>query len=147
LVCCLFYINNFILIFTNSNKNFNDILSGACHKIIALDKKKCSDSEHVAYEFRVKKILAVGVDDEILHELHKFPFPVQQMLINEICAVEGRLEKGKAAPGLTSLSCNCLFFHKYLLPCRHIFHENMYGTTKLLIISADPWNWPKLRFL
>jgi hypothetical protein len=30
-----------------------------------------------------------------------------------------------------------LFFHKYLLPCRHIFHENMYGTTKLLIL--DVW--------
>ncbi|CAB5217379.1 unnamed protein product [Rhizophagus irregularis] len=89
--------------------------------------------EHVAYEFRTKKISAIGIDDEILDEIHKFPFPVQQMLINEFCAVEGRIEKGKAAPGLTSLNCNCLFFHRYLLPCRHIFHENMYGTMKLLI--------------
>jgi len=59
------------------------------------------------------------------------------MLINEICAVEGRIEKGKPTPGLTSLNCNCLFFHRYLLPCRHIFHENMYGTTKLL--TSDIW--------
>ncbi|GBC28737.2 riboflavin-specific deaminase [Rhizophagus irregularis DAOM 181602=DAOM 197198] len=51
-------------------------LIGACHKIVELDKKKCSDSEHVAYEFRVKRISAVGVDDDILQEIHKFPFPV-----------------------------------------------------------------------
>ncbi|PKY61079.1 hypothetical protein RhiirA4_431576 [Rhizophagus irregularis] len=85
-------------------------LIGACQKIVALDK------------FRTKKISAIGIDDEILDEL-----------INEFCAVEGRIEKGKAAPGLTSLNCNCLFFHQYLLPCHHIFHENMYGTMKLLI--------------
>ncbi|CAB4490569.1 unnamed protein product [Rhizophagus irregularis] len=112
-------------------------LIGACQKIVALDKKKRADSEHVAYEFRTKKISAIGIDDEILDEIHKFPFPVQQMLINEFCAVEGRIEKGKAAPGLTSLNCNCLFFHRYLLPCHHIFHENMYGTMKLLI--PDVW--------
>ncbi|PKY62263.1 hypothetical protein RhiirA4_432418 [Rhizophagus irregularis] len=112
-------------------------LIGACHKIVELDKKKCSDSEHVAYEFRVKRISAVGVDDDILQEIHKFPFPVQQMLISEFCAVEGRMEKGKSAPGLTSLHCYCLFFHRYLLPCRHIFHEHAYGVTKLL--TSDVW--------
>ncbi|RGB41571.1 hypothetical protein C1646_751999 [Rhizophagus diaphanus] len=49
--------------------------------IVELDKKKCSNSEHVAYEFRVKRISAIGVDDDILQEIHKFLFPVQQMLI------------------------------------------------------------------
>ena len=55
------------------------------------------------------------------------------MLVNECRAVEGRLEKGKAASGLTTLSCSYLFFNWYLLPYRHIFHKNMYGSTKLLI--------------
>ena len=59
------------------------------------------------------------------------------MIVTEFCAVEKRLEKGKAAPGLTSLSCHCLFFHRYLLPCRHIFHETIYGTAKLL--TPDAW--------
>ncbi|RHZ62891.1 hypothetical protein Glove_334g17 [Diversispora epigaea] len=59
------------------------------------------------------------------------------------CAVEKRIEKSKAAPKLTSLSCNCLFHRQYLLPYRHIFHEHMYGFTKLLITDA----WAKFQFM
>jgi hypothetical protein len=47
-----------------------------------------------------------------------------------------RLEKGKGAPGLTSLDCHCLFRNRYLLPCRHIFHEHMYGNLKLLTTNV-----------
>ncbi len=81
--------------------------------------------------------MAIGVDDEILCEIYKFPFSIQQMLIGEICAVEGQIEKSKPASGLTSLHCYCLFFHQYLLPCHYVFHENMYGTIKLL--TSDVW--------
>ncbi|RHZ86875.1 hypothetical protein Glove_43g65 [Diversispora epigaea] len=77
------------------------------------------------------------IDEEILQEIHKFPFPVQKMLIEEACAVEKRLEKGKSALNLTSVNCYCSFYHHYLLPCRHIFHEQMYGATKLL--TSDIW--------
>ena len=38
-----------------------------------LDEKKWTDSERVAYEFRIKKISFIGVDDKILTEIHKFP--------------------------------------------------------------------------
>ncbi len=48
-----------------------------------------------------------------------------------------RIEKGKSAPGLISLDCFCLFRNRYLLPCRHIFHEYLYGNVKLL--TADAW--------
>jgi len=48
-----------------------------------------------------------------------------------------RVEKGKGAPGLTSLDCHCLFRVRYLLPCKHIFHEHMFGNIKLL--TADVW--------
>ena len=63
------------------------------------------------------------------------------MLVNKVCAVEGWIEKSKDASGLIFLHCNCLFFNRYLLPCRHIFHENMYGTTKLLTPNA----WEKFQ--
>ena len=48
-----------------------------------------------------------------------------------------RIEKGKDASGLTSLDCYCLFYKRYLLPCKHIFYEHMYGNMKLL--TADIW--------
>ncbi|GES76067.1 hypothetical protein GLOIN_2v1776807 [Rhizophagus clarus] len=112
-------------------------LIGACYKIVALDEKKRSDSEYVSFEFRTKNISAIGIDHVILHEIHKFPFPVQQMLVNEFNAVQGRIEKGKPTPGLISLNCNCLFFRRFLLPCRHIFHEHVYGDIKLL--TVDIW--------
>ena len=48
-----------------------------------------------------------------------------------------RIEKGKSALGLISLDCFCLFRNRYLLPCRHIFHEHLYGNVKLL--TADAW--------
>ncbi len=59
------------------------------------------------------------------------------MIIKECCTVKEQIEKGKGASGLTTLSCNCLFFHQYLLPCHHIFHEDMYDFTKLL--TPDVW--------
>ena len=108
--------------------------SGACYKVVALDVKKHSDSEHVAFNFRTKKISVNGVDQEILEEVHKFPSPVQRMLIDAVCAVEERMKKGKGAPGLISLDCHCLFRHRYLLPCKHIFHEYMYDTTVYVYI-------------
>lgn len=73
----------------------------------------------------------------MLEEIRKFPYPFQQLLVKEACAVMGRLEKGKGAPGLTLLECYCLFRSRYLLPCRHIFHEHSYGAIKLL--TADVW--------
>ncbi|RHZ79647.1 hypothetical protein Glove_143g94 [Diversispora epigaea] len=111
-------------------------LIGASYKIVALDQKKQAESENTAFNFRTKKISAYGVDDEFLKEIHKFPFPVQQMLIKEIGAVMDRLEKGKCVPGLTSLECHCLFHNRYLLPCKHIFHEHMYGNQ---LLTDDAW--------
>jgi len=85
-----------------------------------------------AFNFRTKKVSAYGVDNEIVEEIQKFPYPFQKLLIKEACAVMKRIESGKNAPVLTSLDCDCLFINKYLLPCKHIFHEHMYGSTKLL---------------
>lgn len=61
--------------------------------------KKRSDAEYAAFEFRTKKGLVIGVNYEILEEVHKFPFPIQQKIIGEVYAVEKRMEKGKVALG------------------------------------------------
>ncbi len=89
---------------------------GAGHKVSELDLKKRTDSECAAFEFRTKKLSVSGVDHEILSEVHKLPYPIQKLVINELLEVTKRLEKGKIAPGLTSLDCHCLFHHRYLLP-------------------------------
>ena len=54
-----------------------------------------------------------------------------------------RLEKGKGVPGLFSLDCFCLFRHRYLLPCKHIFHEHMYGNK---LLTADVWQIFRVTF-
>jgi hypothetical protein len=58
------------------------------------------------------------------------------MLIKEVGAVMDRLEKGKCTPGLISLECHCLFRNRYLLPCKHIFHEHMYGNQ---LLTDNAW--------
>ena len=59
------------------------------------------------------------------------------MIVNEAHAVEKRIKKGKEIPGLISLNCYCLFFCRYLLPYRHMFHEHVYGENKLP--TNDAW--------
>ncbi|CAG8801287.1 18135_t:CDS:1, partial [Racocetra persica] len=95
-----------------------------------------SDAEYVVFEFCTKRISTFGIDHEILNEVYKFPYPIQKMVVDEIFVVAKKLEKSKGPPGLISLDCQCLFFCRYLLPCRHIFHDHIYGTNKLTI---DSW--------
>jgi hypothetical protein len=88
--------------------------------------------------FRTKKLSLVLLSDDLLGEIHKFPFPIQKLLGNEALAVNDRLEKGKLPPNLVTAECSCNFFSCYLLPCRHIFHEHMFGQCKLL--TASVWH-------
>jgi hypothetical protein len=109
---------------------------GAVHGVVNIDCKKRSEAEGTSFDFRIKKVSAYGIDDDILEEIRKFPFPFQQLIIKEACAVINRIEKGKGVPGLISLDCHCLFRHQYLLPCKHIFHEHMYGNK---LLTVDVW--------
>ncbi|GET56477.1 hypothetical protein GLOIN_2v1789307 [Rhizophagus irregularis DAOM 181602=DAOM 197198] len=65
-------------------------LIGAAHKVVNV--------ESASFDFRIKKISAYGVDVDILEEIQKFPFPFQQLIIREACAVMNRLEKEKKVP-------------------------------------------------
>ncbi|RHZ83373.1 hypothetical protein Glove_95g75 [Diversispora epigaea] len=120
-------------------KRFQEMFeeSGAVHNVVEIDCKRRSDSERAAFNFRTKKVSAYGVDSDIIEEIHKFPFPLQHLLIKEACSVMDRIEKGKGPPGLTSLNCYCLFRVRYMLPYKHIFHEHSYGSIKLL--TSEAW--------
>jgi hypothetical protein len=101
-------------------------------KTAKLDSKRCQDARRAELQFRIRKLSVAAVDDAILAEIHKFPFPVQRLLADEALAVLSRIEKGKEPPGLIEPECHCRFFTHYLIPCRHIFHEHFHGMTRLL---------------
>ncbi|GES97801.1 hypothetical protein GLOIN_2v1777773 [Rhizophagus clarus] len=75
--------------------SFSHGLIGAAHNIINVDCKKRSESEVTAFDFRTKKISAYGVDNDIIEKIHKFPFPLQRLLVEEARAVMSRIEKGR----------------------------------------------------
>ena len=138
------YLTIFLWLFNPyAQLNFFFYTLGAVHNIVDIDYKKRSEAESASFNFRIKKISAYGVDDDILEEIKKFPFPFQQLIVKEACAVMNRLEKGKGVPGLSSLDCFCLFRHRYLLPCKHIFHEHMYGNK---LLTADVWQMFRATF-
>ncbi|POG79139.1 hypothetical protein GLOIN_2v1472604 [Rhizophagus irregularis DAOM 181602=DAOM 197198] len=67
--------------------------AGAVYNTVDVDFKKISEAERAAFEFRTKKISAYGVDNDIIEEIHKFPFPLQRLLVKEACSVMNRIEK------------------------------------------------------
>ncbi|CAB4375049.1 unnamed protein product [Rhizophagus irregularis] len=137
------HVNELLESFHSELKKKSSSLHGAVYKIVDIDYKKRSKAESASFDFCIKKVSAYGVDDDILEEIKKFPFPFQQLIVKEACAVMNRLEKGKGVPGLSSLDCFCLFHHRYLLPCKHIFHEHMYGNK---LLTADVWQMFRATF-
>lgn len=101
-------------------------------KTSALDAKKRRDAIRAEHLFRTRRISVEGLDDQTLHHIHGFPLPVQRLIADEAMAVMERLAKGKAPPGMIELDCHCRFFTRYLVPCRHMFHEHIYGKNKIL---------------
>ncbi|PKY58489.1 hypothetical protein RhiirA4_480449 [Rhizophagus irregularis] len=73
----------------------------AVQNIINIDLKKHSNSEKVAFDSYTKKIFDYSVKDDIIEEIHKFPFLLQRLIVKEACAVINKLEKGKGALDLT----------------------------------------------
>src|SRR5207237_1446863 len=49
----------------------------ACHMILEVNERKEAIAKEVAINFRTKTIFIVNVRPEVLAEIHKFPFPVQ----------------------------------------------------------------------
>jgi len=110
---------------------------GACHMILEVNERKEAIAKEVAINFRTKTISIANVRPEVLAEIHKFPFPVQKLITQEAHAVSKRLEEGKEVPDLTDAECNCKFFNRYMLPCRHILHKQLCGDIDIL--TPEVW--------
>ncbi|CAG8818793.1 11765_t:CDS:2, partial [Gigaspora rosea] len=48
------------------------------------------------------------------------------------------LQEGKKVPNLKTAECSCKFFTHYMLPCRHIFHEQLCGDSSIL--TSEVWD-------
>ena len=111
---------------------------GACVKIDEMDDKKERQRRREEANFHSKRISVMDLPETVLEQVHLFPFPIQELIIGEAHEMSRRIEKGKAPPDKTQPECNCLFFSRYLLPCRHILHAHIFGTDppeKLLTIE------------
>ncbi|CAG8833678.1 22313_t:CDS:2, partial [Gigaspora margarita] len=62
-------------------------------------------------------ILVVGIDDEILNQIYKFSFPIQQLIINEALEIElpRKTETEKAAEN------KCLIVSKLIKRSRNAY--------------------------
>ena len=62
----------------------------------------------------------------IYPELQKLPLSVQQMIHDQYQAALKRFEEGRSYQISTeTYVCSCDFYYKYLLPCKHMFFEDL----------------------
>jgi len=106
-------------------------LIGACKVTHNADRGYFDRATKVRLEFRTKSITEAKDYPFLLG----FPNPVQILLLDEILGFQRRLEEGKPMPDNMGLECNCQFFRRYLLPCRHLFHCNLAGD----FITDENW--------
>ncbi|CAG8839036.1 12065_t:CDS:1, partial [Cetraspora pellucida] len=59
-----------------------------------------------------------------------------KLIAEEVHAVLKRLKEGKCVPNLENADCLCRFFNRYILSCRHIFHEQLCGAN---ILTSETW--------
>ncbi|CAG8768151.1 6920_t:CDS:2, partial [Gigaspora rosea] len=67
----------------------------ACHILLELAKKKLMTVKETAINFHTKRISLANIRAEIITEIHKFPFPLQKLIAEEVHAISKRLEEGK----------------------------------------------------
>jgi len=125
-------------------------LLGIVKHSLAIDKEYDLRAEEVEQKWRTRRHpLAVEFP-----ELGVFPFPVQQLLVEEIH--QGKLLVGEeevpeplaAMPevdsqgGVRPPSCRCQFYQKWQLPCRHIWqHHILFGVLTPEAIAAFSFAW------
>ncbi|KAG9062263.1 hypothetical protein KI688_006595 [Linnemannia hyalina] len=125
---------------TNPLESYLSELKRASSKTHALFGTPGTVYYAVPADFRTKRISIIDLSETILEQVHKFPFPVQELIIGKARAMSARIEKGKTPPELIAPECNCHFFSRYLLPCRHILHAHLFGTDPPeKLVTIEDW--------
>lgn len=102
-----------------------------------MKEAQCKRAEE---DFYTRRISMMDLSETVLEQVHMFPFPVQELIIGEAREMSARIQKGKAPPELTTPECNCLFFSRCLLPCRHNLHAHIFGADPPeKLMSIEDW--------
>lgn len=98
-------------------------LIGACMIVNEADQGYFNRAARARMDFWTKTISEASDYPFLLG----FPNPIQRLLLEEILGYQKRIEEGKPRPDHAILECNCQFFRRYFLPCRHLFHRDLAG--------------------
>ncbi|KAK9319312.1 hypothetical protein V1517DRAFT_332998 [Lipomyces orientalis] len=71
-----------------------------------------------------------------LPQLIRFPLPVQKLIVEELDALRHMRDDDSDRIDEDNVQCDCLFFRKYYLPCRHI----LLADRTYEILTEDHWN-------
>ncbi|KAI9102606.1 hypothetical protein DFS34DRAFT_683600 [Phlyctochytrium arcticum] len=96
-------------------------LCGAVKTIVNVNERYAKNAAQQDYTFRRKRLTHTAQ----YPALAKLPHPLQRLVVDQIMMVAVRIEKGKPVPQIDNLDCNCMFARQYMLPCVHLFHQDM----------------------
>ncbi|KAI9103885.1 hypothetical protein DFS34DRAFT_668217 [Phlyctochytrium arcticum] len=89
------------LVKANKNCGKHSGILKACRSLCKVNKQRRVEADRSEILFRKKTVKNL----ELYPQVAKFPHPVQQLLIEQIMAVEKLVAKGKAVPAYSTLEC------------------------------------------
>ncbi|KAK9233853.1 hypothetical protein V1525DRAFT_392049 [Lipomyces kononenkoae] len=107
-------------------------IKGLVAHLIDIGERIMEDARRAAENFRTKHLN----EAEHIPELRMFPLPTQK-LIGEIHAMTQNGDEDIDLNDGNDVQCDCIFFRKYFLPCRHIFLANATSD----ILTEAQWNY------
>jgi hypothetical protein len=97
-------------------------LSGLIQHIANCAEQWDRKALRIQAEFRTRHLS----DTIFFPGLRKFPFPVQKLCLGQLKIAQERMGDGDNCNTLTDeVSCTCLFFRKYSLPCACLWHQEL----------------------
>ncbi|KAI9088540.1 hypothetical protein DFS34DRAFT_654862 [Phlyctochytrium arcticum] len=96
------------LVKANKNGGKHSGILKACCGLRKVNKQRRVEADRSEILFREKTVKNL----ESYPQVAKFPHPAQQLLIEQIMAVEQQVAKGKAVPAYNTLECQCKQFQK-----------------------------------
>lgn len=108
-------------------------LQGAVFQLSEATIRRQRRIESEEYNFRRSMVAEVAQ----WPELRQLPFSVQKLMVEQLWAARKVIQGGKGmrAFGNEPSQCDCLWFRKFQLPCKHVWaREELYG-----VIQAEDW--------